>query len=77
MKESYEQKVPRSERMKEVLAVLEQGTNKENPLRYSISPLMRYMAEQIQLAYMAGARSNQDHVQEIANDYAKLKGFLI
>lgn len=79
MKEQVNEKVPRTDRMKELLAVMETGTSKTNPNRYSISPLMRYIAEQVQLAYQAG-QVNEGKCTELGNEsveYSKLKGFLI
>lgn len=69
--EDLTKKVSRSERMKELVEILEQGSNKTNSKRYSVTPLMNHIAEMMQLAYIAGA--NRDYTNGIEDEMKKIE----
>lgn len=51
--EVIQEKVPRQVRHKELVEVLEQGSTK-NPKQYNVKPLMSYIANLMEQAYLAG-----------------------
>ena len=88
MSEHLLQKFTRKNRMVGGLQVLEDGNNKEEPSKYNMSPLMKFIAEQVKQAYIAGynglnlstPRKDITETGEVvinATNYAKDKGFLI
>lgn len=81
MIEEVNQKVPRKERMGTLIRELEKGSNKADPNKYNISPLMNHIAHMMKLAYIAGANRGKKEIidtGEILTDainFTKDKGY--
>jgi len=81
--EEVSKKVPRKERMAMLVRELEKGSNKDDPKKYNLSPLMSYISEMMKISYIAGAnRTNKEIIDtgEIlvgATNFTKDKGFSI